>query len=96
MDYLNDYGLFVFFGQTNDTTVAVSTAPAPWGPWTVSQPMSVPDGAQQYPSAIAGLCPKYDTAGLVTCTMFMNGNGSVNLYVREAQLGPLGPAWTAH
>ena len=57
MDYLNDYGLFVFFGQTNGTTVAVSTAPAPWGPWTVSPPMSVPDGAQQYPPPLLDYAP---------------------------------------
>ncbi len=77
--YLKDFATFAIWQHPN----GFATAPAPWGPWTSGAPIL--PSRQGFPGPVAGLCPKYDVAGRVTCTVF--GAPATDLSIYEEDLG---------
>ena len=89
---MKDLGLFVTWPHFGTgLAMAMQTAPFPWGPWTRRADVTLSTNNQQFPSPVAGLCPKYNViAGRITCTVAMNGGSGGTLYFRELNLGPIG------
>jgi hypothetical protein len=77
--YLKDFGTFAVWEHES----SFATAPMPWGPWTARPDITSPFIG--FPAPVAGLCPKYDVSGRVTCTVFVSPNS--NLHIYEEDLG---------
>jgi hypothetical protein len=96
ISYHKDFGVFVAATTTFNTSVgAYATAPTPWGPWTYKGNETL----LNYPTlggfktAVPGLCPMYDTSGMVACVSSNNGGAAQDLYLRYEVLGPRAQIW---
>lgn len=91
VSYLKDFGVFIaldHYGPTTDQHWATATSPL--GPWTDQTlfAWSVGGYTPSFTNLIPGLCPKYDVAGRVTCTVSGTDLGGYNWRVSEWDLGP--------
>ncbi len=87
VSYLKDFGVFAMWAHPS----GFFTSLHPAGPWTETAipPVNPGPPIQGFPAPVPGLCPKYDLAGRVTCTVFESPNTDLHIY--EEDLGPLGP-----
>ncbi len=90
ISFLKDFGLFASWPHGGTYFM---TSKYPWGPWEFGAPLTFPTNEGNFPSPVAGLCPKY-VGGRVMCTVSTNGESSQNLHLHEVDLGPIGKPFT--